>query len=185
MTMTGQAAQGWYPDPSDQRQLRWFDGAQWTDRVHSAAQPAAYAAPQAYSTPTYTQPQYVQEPSSGCQVCAAVPAMDVKLREHHGMILIQRFLTHKGRFCRDCGLAKFRVVQKKTLVHGWWGYISFFVNWVNAAQNLVVWRQLRSLGAPTGRRGTATPAGSSVLSSAGMAITVAIPFLWIWIFITH
>ena len=26
------AAPGWYPDPKDPSQLRWFDGRFWTDR---------------------------------------------------------------------------------------------------------------------------------------------------------
>jgi len=27
---------GWYPDPSDQAQLRWWDGSAWTQHTHSA-----------------------------------------------------------------------------------------------------------------------------------------------------
>ena len=34
--------QGWYADPAGTGQLRWWDGAQWTDRVQAA--PAANAA---------------------------------------------------------------------------------------------------------------------------------------------
>jgi Protein of unknown function (DUF2510) len=26
---------GWYPDPSDARQMRWWDGYRWTDDVDS------------------------------------------------------------------------------------------------------------------------------------------------------
>ena len=29
-------AAGWYPDPNDQRLLRWWDGAQWTSHTHEA-----------------------------------------------------------------------------------------------------------------------------------------------------
>ena len=34
--------QGWYADPAGTGQLRWWDGAQWTDRFQAA--PAATAA---------------------------------------------------------------------------------------------------------------------------------------------
>lgn len=35
-TTTNQPAQGWYADPHDAGQLRWWDGSAWTDHVHSA-----------------------------------------------------------------------------------------------------------------------------------------------------
>jgi hypothetical protein len=40
------AAAGWYPDPTGQHELRWFDGAQWTHHTAGAA-PAAPAVPAA------------------------------------------------------------------------------------------------------------------------------------------
>ncbi|WP_415977032.1 DUF2510 domain-containing protein [Rhodococcus sp. 077-4] len=32
-TLAHTAAPGWYPDPGNPRQFRWFDGMQWTDLV--------------------------------------------------------------------------------------------------------------------------------------------------------
>jgi hypothetical protein len=34
----------------------------------------------------------------------------------------------QGPFCRDCGLAVFRDVTARTLLEGWWGFLSFFAN---------------------------------------------------------
>ena len=50
---------GWYPDPSNAAQQRWWDGAQWTEHVSAPA----YAAPAA--APAYgerVQPAYAANP---------------------------------------------------------------------------------------------------------------------------
>lgn len=42
------AESGWYPDPTGQHELRWFDGSMWTDHVHTAGivacEPGPFAA---------------------------------------------------------------------------------------------------------------------------------------------
>ena len=192
MTSTNSAAPGWYPDPAEPSQLRWYDGSQWTQSVHvsaPAAQPTGYQIP-AYSQPQYgtaygTQPAGQQLPSNGCQVCGGTPALAVHLRGHQGMILIMRFLSYRGQFCRDCGTAKFREVQRRTLLVGWWGYISSVANTVTALYNLTVYSKIRSLGAPQGRvRPPKTPV-DSVFLSPGFAITVALPVLIIAVIAAH
>jgi hypothetical protein len=35
----GAAVAGWYPDPGDSSQLRWWDGAAWTPQVHKRPPP--------------------------------------------------------------------------------------------------------------------------------------------------
>jgi hypothetical protein len=40
-------APGWYPDPNDQRTLRWWDGQQWTSQTHPPAQQVPVPAPPA------------------------------------------------------------------------------------------------------------------------------------------
>ena len=38
---TGSTPAGWYPDPSNESQVRWWDGAQWTSNVQPMPQRAA------------------------------------------------------------------------------------------------------------------------------------------------
>lgn len=38
------AEAGWYPDPGEQHELRWFDGSGWTDEVMTRPRPAVAAA---------------------------------------------------------------------------------------------------------------------------------------------
>jgi Protein of unknown function (DUF2510) len=48
--MTGTAegfAAGWYADPHGGAPMRWWDGAQWTEHTHEAAEPAAASAQEA------------------------------------------------------------------------------------------------------------------------------------------
>jgi hypothetical protein len=50
------------------------------------------------------------EPSSheSCQVCGGVPALEVKIEGHHGMIVVMRAIKAGGVFCKTCGTATVR-----------------------------------------------------------------------------
>jgi hypothetical protein len=189
LTTSTQTPAGWYADPADPAQYRWFDGSSWTAHVQPApvaatSQPAqsgqvqaAYRQP-TYAQQTYSQPAYAQQQAAGgCQQCGAVPAIAIKLHGHIGMVILQRFLTYRGRYCRDCGISQFRNVQKQLLMLGWWGFISFFVTIVNIGQNLFTFSRLRALGAPQNRLASPAAPGSSVFASPGFAISVVVALL--------
>jgi Protein of unknown function (DUF2510) len=61
----GLAAPGWYRDPAGSPQLRWWDGANWTEHLSAAApqyqQPQPYAPDQAYA-PAQTYAPYTPTP---------------------------------------------------------------------------------------------------------------------------
>jgi hypothetical protein len=71
-----------------------------------------------------------------CRVCGSTPAANVTFRGHQGMIILMRFLRRPGPFCRDCGLATYRDVTSKSLVQGWWGVLSVFINPIVMLTNL-------------------------------------------------
>ena len=62
----GQAAPGWYPDPSGAPRQRYFDGEVWTDHYHDEAPAAGYASQGAQGAPGgyggYAAPQPAPSP---------------------------------------------------------------------------------------------------------------------------
>jgi hypothetical protein len=98
-------------------------------------------------TTTYQQAQGTEELT--CQLCGRSPAVNVTLRRHVGMIVLQRFVRWEGPVCREHGEAMTKIYLRKTLVEGWWGAISFFVNWFALATDLVAWHRVSKLPSPS------------------------------------
>ena len=79
------AQQGWYPDPTSPAQLRYFDGAQWTEHVHPLGAAGAAAAsaspgvaasfdPTGGQTAPAAQPAAAPQPATAPQPSAAQSA---------------------------------------------------------------------------------------------------------------
>ncbi|GAA3063972.1 hypothetical protein GCM10020000_54400 [Streptomyces olivoverticillatus] len=49
------------------------------------------------------------------------------VRGHQGILVMMRFLSMKGPFCRNCGTAVVREMSGKTLWQGWWSPVSLVV----------------------------------------------------------
>jgi hypothetical protein len=92
--------------------------------------------------------QYAQLAVTACRLCGSVPAVDVKFRGHQGFVVLMRFLSLDGPFCRDCGLATFRRMTSRTLIQGWYGYASLLITPITVALNLVRRGRVASLTAP-------------------------------------
>ena len=84
----------------------------------------------------------------GCRVCGRGPARELVIRRHVGMIFMQRFVKLRAVLCREHGVQLTKQYLKKTLIEGWWGYISFFVNWFVVATDLVALSHAKKLAAP-------------------------------------
>jgi hypothetical protein len=132
--------------------------------------PAPAGAPAGWGAPAGEQ----------CRFCGCVPAAQVTFRGHRGMIVIMQFLHLKGPFCRDCGLATFRDMTARTLLQGWYGYVSFVVTPITVLINLVRRGKVAGLPAPTpppsGQHGRPMDPGAPLLARpmalAGLAIPV-------------
>jgi hypothetical protein len=107
------------------------------------------------------------EAGQACVFCGSESAKLVSIRRHIGMLLVQRFFKLRQPLCRACGMKALREYTLKTLWQGWWGYISFFVNWFVLAANLVAYFQLRGLSQP--RPAMATEPVSSERWQSGFA----------------
>lgn len=83
-----------------------------------------------------------------CAFCGSEPAKIVSILRHVGMVFLQQFVKVRQPVCRDCGMKLLKSFTLKTLWQGWWGYISFFVNWFVLAANLAAYFTLRGLAQP-------------------------------------
>ncbi len=84
-----------------------------------------------------------------CDSCGRAPARPITVRRHVGLLLLQQFVKARVVACRPCGRALIRSYTLRTLWQGWWGAISFFVNWFVLASNALSWRKLGQIEAPS------------------------------------
>jgi len=94
-----------------------------------------------------------------CQVCGRTPAAQLTLRRHVGMLIMQKFFRAKPTLCRDHGRQVAKQWLTKTLVQGWWGIVSFFVNFVAVGTDIAALRKASKLGEPQGA--PVTPEGTA------------------------
>ena len=83
-----------------------------------------------------------------CEVCGRTPAAQLTLRRHVGMLIMQKFYRIKPTLCREHGRQVAREWLTKTLVQGWWGIVSFFVNFVAVGTDIAALRKASKLAEP-------------------------------------
>ena len=137
-----------------------------SDRATPATQPAPWSSPATYAD------------AGPCQVCGREPTANVTFRRNTGMVVIRRSYTLTGPFCRDCGTAAFRNLTNATLITGWWGLISFFVNFGYVIGNFGDYGWIRKLSAPSMRAGVPSqPAwapGRPLLARGGPWVSIGL-----------
>jgi hypothetical protein len=103
-----------------------------------------------------------------CYICGRGPTALISLTRGLGLILARREWSYQAPLCRDHGTAFARNWLVATALMGWWGIISFFVNWVAVAQNFKAWMTARRLA----------PAGSVIVPSGfGWTAPVESPYV--------
>ena len=110
-----------------------------------------------------------------CVVCGAQNTVDVTFTQGIGMVLMRQQRVVRGPFCHDCGLALGRKYESSTLITGWWGIISFFLNFANVLTNATNLSKVGKLPPPQGgdpsRR---LDPGRPVFARAGFFVALAI-----------
>ena len=84
-----------------------------------------------------------------CKICGRIPTADISVRRHVGMIVLGKTSSWRGPLFRDDGVHVARGYLAKTLVQGWWGLISVFLNAVAVVTDVVALRKASRLPAPT------------------------------------
>ncbi|MET9803071.1 hypothetical protein [Streptomyces sp. NPDC006368] len=74
--------------------------------------------------------------------------MAATVRGHQGIVVLMRFPSLRGPFCRGCGLATVRGMSARTLWQGWWSPLSIVITPITLLLNLGPWRAFRELAAP-------------------------------------
>ncbi|MGI5240952.1 hypothetical protein [Dactylosporangium sp. CA-139066] len=131
--------------------------------------------------------QYAGAQAVRCRFCGCVPAVQTTFRGHQGMIILMRFLSLQGPFCRDCGLATFRSMTSKTLIQGWYSYGSIIAAPITILINLFRRGKVASLPAPqpaadgSGQRpmDPGKPLLARPMSIIGLCIPVALFVLFV------
>jgi hypothetical protein len=118
---------------------------------------------------------------TGCMACGREPVAEVLLQSNTGMVFARRWAKVEGRFCRPCGLSLYRKHMNHTLLAGWWGFISFFMNFGAIFKNFKAWRTLTSLSEPPAAEQPVRPPlppGKPLFQRAGIYVTaVLVAFL--------
>jgi hypothetical protein len=149
--------------------------------------PQQYQGQQQYPPQQYPGAQgYPGAGGPQCRFCGCVPAAEATFRGHRGMIVVMQFLHVKGPFCRDCGLSTFRDMTAKTLIQGWYGYVSFAVTPITVLINLARRGKVASLPAPqpppSGEHRNPMDPGAPLLARPTALIGLAIPFALVVLF---
>lgn len=82
-----------------------------------------------------------------CVVCGKRPARLIKVERNVGMIVMRIVHRADGPYCAEHGLAAAKKNLALTLVTGWWGVTSFFVNFRAIGVDVAAIRSARELSA--------------------------------------
>ena len=85
-----------------------------------------------------------------CVVCRRTPARVLSIQKLASMIIIWQSTSHRIPLCRQHGVEASLTYLGSTLVLGWWGYISFFLNFRAIGVDVLSFVQALGLARPEG-----------------------------------
>ncbi len=80
-----------------------------------------------------------------CVVCGKRPARLIKVQRNVGMVVLRTSHRADGPFCREHALTAAKKNLGRTLVTGWWGAQSFFLNFKAIATDVAAMKSAREL----------------------------------------
>jgi GYF domain 2 len=98
----------------------------------------------------------------GCLVCSSLPIRPFIFKQNTGMGWSRELKTLTGNYCRSCAQAKGRKLQSLTLLVGWWGMISMFVNCGVIFSNTMALWDAKRMDEPDGDNPKRLPRGLPV-----------------------
>ncbi|MFJ8166391.1 hypothetical protein ACIRBY_36505 [Streptomyces sp. NPDC096136] len=124
-------------------------------------------------------PPYAHAPAPGCRNCGAPEAANFAVRAHVGVLIMMRFHTLNGPFCRQCGRALVRIMTTKTLCQGWWSPISLVIfTPFTLLWNLIASIKFGKLPHPTPAPGRQPLEEGPPVHARPLAYVAIIPLLW-------
>ncbi|MEV7597676.1 hypothetical protein AB0O91_09880 [Kitasatospora sp. NPDC089797] len=103
------------------------------------AQPPGYG--YGYPPPAPTEGEH-------CRFCGGFPAVRATVRGHQGLIVAWRMLRMHGPYCHTCGTATVRDMSARTLVQGWWSWVSPLLTLITLLLNLGAHHRIKRLPPP-------------------------------------
>jgi hypothetical protein len=106
----------------------------------------------------------------------------VTFRGHVAFLMLMRFTSATGPFCRGCGTAVFREFTARTVWQGWWSPLSLVLfTPATLVINRVALRRINKLPSPGPSMGPGLTPGRRVLSRKSTLVAL-IPLLWgVWV----
>jgi hypothetical protein len=96
-----------------------------------------------------------------CEICGRKPALMIKSQRHLGLILYGKTWRTVRLLCREHGEAQVNGDLAFTMLLGWWGIISVFVNAKIVIDQLAQSKKLTSLAPPDSLAASADPTASA------------------------
>ncbi|MET8768242.1 MULTISPECIES: hypothetical protein [unclassified Streptomyces] len=117
-----------------------------------------------------------------CRLCGSAPAELVTFRGHVAFLVLMRFTSASGPFCRRCGTAVFREFTARALWQGWWSPLSLvlFTPTILVVNRLAL-RRINRLPSPGPAAGAGLTPGRRVMRRKSSLVAL-IPLLWgLWV----